>query len=80
MTSGRGGLGNIYVWAAGNGAAAGDNVNYDGYANSRYVIAVAAVDHKGERSFVTASPARRSWCPGIRALHGLSERWTSPGS
>ena len=30
---GRGGLGNIYVGAAGNGGAKGDNANYDGYGN-----------------------------------------------
>eukprot|EP00095_Tigriopus_kingsejongensis_P010337 snap_masked-scaffold7154_size3354-processed-gene-0.0 protein:Tk10337 transcript:snap_masked-scaffold7154_size3354-processed-gene-0.0-mRNA-1 annotation:"proprotein convertase subtilisin kexin type 4" len=32
-------LGNIYVWAAGNGGEIGDNSNYDGYANSIYSIA-----------------------------------------
>jgi subtilisin-like proprotein convertase family protein len=51
VTNGRGGLGNIYVWAAGNGLQNGDNVNYDGYANSRYVIAVSAIDDKGKQSF-----------------------------
>lgn len=51
VTTGRGGLGNIYVWAAGNGLQNGDNVNYDGYANSRYVIAVSAIDDKGKQSF-----------------------------
>ncbi|QDU75666.1 Calcium-dependent protease precursor [Bremerella volcania] len=51
VTSGRGGLGNIYVWAAGNGLTNNDNVNYDGYASSRYTIAVAAVDHNGIQSY-----------------------------
>jgi Ca2+-binding RTX toxin-like protein len=46
-TSGRGGLGSIYTWAAGNGLGNNDNVNYDGFANSRFVIAVAAVDDDG---------------------------------
>jgi subtilisin-like proprotein convertase family protein len=50
VTTGRGGLGNIYVWAAGNGLESDDNVNYDGYANSRYTIAVSAIDHKGVQS------------------------------
>ena len=50
-TNGRGGLGNIYTWAAGNGLQANDNVNYDGYANSRYTIAVAAIDDDGVQSF-----------------------------
>jgi NAD(P)-dependent dehydrogenase (short-subunit alcohol dehydrogenase family)/subtilisin family serine protease len=44
VTAGRGGRGAVYVWAAGNGGEVGDNVNYDGYANSIFTIAVAAVD------------------------------------
>jgi subtilisin-like proprotein convertase family protein len=51
VTSGRQGRGSIYVWAGGNGNGNHDNVNYDGYANSRYVIAVGAVDHNGLQSF-----------------------------
>ena len=38
--NGRGGLGSIYVVAAGNGAASGDQCNADGYANSPCVINV----------------------------------------
>lgn len=44
---GRGGLGTIYVWAAGNGGKLGDNCNYDGWANSRYTVAVSAVTDAG---------------------------------
>jgi len=47
VATGRGGLGSIYVWAAGNGLGANDNVNYDGWANSRYTIAVSAIDNRG---------------------------------
>ncbi|RMF98938.1 MAG: hypothetical protein D6741_09015, partial [Planctomycetota bacterium] len=50
VTQGRGGLGNIYVFAGGNDGDLGDNVNYDGWANSRYTIAVGAVDHNGVQS------------------------------
>ncbi len=50
-TQGRQGLGNIYVWSGGNGRESRDNVNYDGYANSRYTIAVAAIDHNGKQAF-----------------------------
>ncbi|HEV8634173.1 MAG TPA: S8 family serine peptidase [Chloroflexota bacterium] len=50
-TNGRGGLGSIYVWAGGNGRQSGDDVNYDGYANSRFTIAVGAVDHNGVQSY-----------------------------
>ncbi|MCH8922171.1 MAG: S8 family serine peptidase, partial [Planctomycetes bacterium] len=35
---GRGGLGSIYTWAAGNGLLEFDDSNYDGYANLRYTI------------------------------------------
>ena len=51
VTNGRGGLGNVYTWAAGNGLQNNDNANYDGYANSRYTIAVAAVDDRGDQSY-----------------------------
>jgi subtilisin-like proprotein convertase family protein len=51
VTNGRGGRGSVYIWAAGNGNLNLDNVNYDGYANSIYAIAVGAVDHKGVQSF-----------------------------
>ena len=47
ITNGRNQLGSIYVWAAGNGRTNGDNINADGYANSRYVIAVGATDYQG---------------------------------
>lgn len=50
-TSGRGGLGTIFLWAGGNGGDVGDNSNYDGYANSRFTIAVGAVDSSGHRSY-----------------------------
>jgi subtilisin-like proprotein convertase family protein/rhodanese-related sulfurtransferase len=43
-------LGNIYVFAAGNDADEHGNVNYNGYTNSRYTIAVAAIDHHGVHS------------------------------
>ena len=49
-TDGRGGLGSLYVWAGGNGGTDQDDVNYDGYANSRHTIAVGAIDHNGVRS------------------------------
>jgi len=47
---GRNSLGNIYVVAAGNGNGKGDNINYDGLANSRFTIAVGSVDHNGKHS------------------------------
>jgi subtilisin-like proprotein convertase family protein/endonuclease/exonuclease/phosphatase family metal-dependent hydrolase len=51
VQTGRDGKGSIYVWAAGNGLDANDNSNYDGYANSRYTIAVTAVDNTGNQAW-----------------------------
>ena len=48
---GRNGRGNIITWAAGNGLTSNDNANYDGWANSRFTIAVAAITHYGEQSY-----------------------------
>jgi subtilisin-like proprotein convertase family protein len=47
VKSGRGGLGEIYVFAAGNGGDCNEDVNYDGYANSVEVIATSVVDYRG---------------------------------
>jgi subtilisin-like proprotein convertase family protein len=57
VANGRSGRGSIYVWAAGNGAAEGDNSNYDGYANSRYAIAVSATTNTGQRSWYSEEGA-----------------------
>ncbi len=53
VASGRQGLGEVYVWAAGNGGTnqiAPDRVDYDQYAASRYTIAVGAYDDDGDAS------------------------------
>lgn len=48
--TGRGGKGNIFVWAGGNGREDLDNSNYDGYANLRQVIAIAASTDLGQQA------------------------------
>ncbi|MES2921402.1 MAG: S8 family serine peptidase [Verrucomicrobiota bacterium] len=50
-TSGRGGKGNIILWAGGNGGNVGDDSNYDGYANSIYTISIGATDSAGHRAY-----------------------------
>ena len=50
VTTGRGGLGEIIVWAGGNGATADDRVDYDPYASSRFVVGVGAVGDDDRRS------------------------------
>ncbi|ROW14722.1 hypothetical protein VPNG_03705 [Cytospora leucostoma] len=51
VQNGRNGLGNIYVFASGNGAASEDNCNFDGYTNSIYSITVGAVDRQGKHPY-----------------------------
>jgi kexin len=51
IQNGRNGLGSIYVFASGNGAANDDNCNFDGYTNSIYSITVGAVDRKGQHPY-----------------------------
>ncbi|KAH8813113.1 peptidase S8/S53 domain-containing protein [Xylogone sp. PMI_703] len=51
VQKGRGGLGSIYVFASGNGAASEDNCNFDGYTNSIYSITVGAIDRKGAHPY-----------------------------
>ena len=51
VQNGRGGLGSIYVFAAGNSRMEDGNSGYDGESASRYTIAVAAIDHNGQYSY-----------------------------
>ncbi|MBI5429878.1 MAG: S8 family serine peptidase [Nitrosomonadales bacterium] len=59
LANGRGGLGTLYIWAAGNGAPT-DNSNYDGYANYHGVIAVAAVNDQGKQA-TYSEPGANVW-------------------
>lgn len=47
---GRGGLGAIYIWSAGNSNLSGDDVNLDQIVNSPYTIAVGAVGDSGRHA------------------------------
>ena len=49
-TNGRGGRGTLTFWAGGNGLASSDDSNFDGYANSIYVIATGAVNDDGAQA------------------------------
>ncbi len=57
VINGRDGLGSIYLFAGGNDRQDGLNVNYNGLANSRYTIAVAAIDHNGKQAIYSESGA-----------------------
>ena len=51
VLTGRGGLGTLFVWAAGNGRGEGKQGQKDGSTNSIYNITVGATNNKGELSF-----------------------------
>ena len=60
--NGRNGLGSIWVWAGGNGRDNGDNCNYDGYASSRYTLAIGALDHRERQAWYSESCAALIAC------------------
>ncbi len=49
MLQGRGGLGSLFVWAAGNGGRYGDSCNCDGYAVSPYTISVGSASQRDSK-------------------------------
>ncbi|MCC6694738.1 MAG: S8 family serine peptidase [Candidatus Hydrogenedentes bacterium] len=51
VANGRGGRGIVFCWAGGNGREYDDDAGYDGYASSRYTIAVAASGANGLFSY-----------------------------
>lgn len=61
-TFGRGGRGQVTVFAAGNGRQRNDDANLDGYGNSRFVLAVAASTNQGQQSFYSEPGANILVC------------------
>lgn len=73
VTTGRSGRGTIFLWAGGNGLQAGDNSNYDGYSNSIYAIAVAAIGNDGVQSFYSEPGANLMVCaPSSSTGYGIT--------
>lgn len=69
VSTGRGGLGTNIVFAAGNGRAAGDDVNHHNHQNSIYTTAVAATDSSGVvASFSNPGAALLVSAPGVGIL------------
>ncbi len=62
LPAARNGLGTVYVWAGGNGRQANDNVDFDGYANSRFTIAVGGVDNTGRVAWYSEDGAPLMVC------------------
>ncbi|XP_063056003.1 neuroendocrine convertase 1-like [Engraulis encrasicolus] len=59
---GRGGKGNIFVWASGNGGTEGDHCGADGYINSISTIAIGGITHTGKPAFFSEP------CPATMAV------------
>lgn len=65
VENGREGLGTVFVFAAGNSGDEGDDANYHSFQNSRFTIAVGAVDSSGDvTSFSTTGAAMLVSAPG----------------
>jgi subtilisin family serine protease len=75
LSQGRGGLGTIFVWSAGNGGNEQDNANNDGYANHPGTIAVGALNDLGHRADYSEPGA----CLIVSAPSG-NDKSRSPGS
>jgi subtilisin-like proprotein convertase family protein len=73
VTTGRAGLGTVFVWAAGNGNQNGDDSNYDGWAASPYAMAVGAVTDKGEQAYYSEPGANILVCaPSNGGAQGIT--------
>ena len=76
VNTGRGGRGNIYVWAAGNGGVVLDNAGYDSYNGSIYTISVAALNDLGQR----ADYSERGACLVVAAPSGAEQNGRQQGT
>jgi subtilisin-like proprotein convertase family protein len=72
VTTGRGGLGTIFLWAAGNGNGSGDDSNYDGWANWPHAIAVSAINDKGRPSWYSEPGANILVCAPSSGRQGIT--------
>ena len=64
--TGRGGLGTVFTFAAGNDRTDGQDVNYHAFQNSPYTITVAAIDNTGKfANFSTPGAAILVSAPGV---------------
>lgn len=66
---GRGGLGNIFVWASGNGGRDQDNCNCDGYTNSIYTLSISSATEHG------TTPWYSEFCASTLASTFSSGSW-----
>jgi subtilisin family serine protease len=72
VTTGRSGLGTIFLWAAGNGNGSGDDSNYDGWANWPHAIAVSAINDKGRPAWYSEPGANILVCAPSSGRQGIT--------
>lgn len=72
VTTGRGGRGTIFLWAAGNGNNSGDDSNYDGWANWPHAIAVSAINDKGRPAWYSEPGANILVCGPSSGRQGIT--------
>lgn len=72
VAEGRGGLGTVWTFAAGNDREAGQDVNYHNFQNSRFTVAVAATDADGDVTFYSTPGASVITAAPVAATGGLS--------
>ena len=71
-TNGRGGLGTVYVFSAGNSYEIGQDVNYEGYQKSRFTISVGALGLDLKHAYYSSSGAPVfTSAPGGDTDHGM---------
>ncbi|MBI4804383.1 MAG: S8 family serine peptidase [Desulfovibrio sp.] len=69
-TKGRGGLGTVVVFSAGNDRLTGANTNSQNWSNSPYTIAVAAIDHNGRvASYSTPGSSVLVGAPSLNVIY-----------
>ncbi|MBN8530670.1 MAG: S8 family serine peptidase [Alphaproteobacteria bacterium] len=76
--NGRGGLGTVFTFAAGNSRTSGDNVNYHNFGNSPYGIAVAATNESGTL-WSGSNPGAALWVSAPGAGIFTTDRTGAPG-
>ena len=83
VVDGRSGLGTIWVFSAGNGAAAGDNTNYHNFQNAREVITVGAVENDGSSAGFSTPGANvhiASYGVGLLTTDRVGAEGNDPGN
>ncbi|CAF0806074.1 unnamed protein product [Didymodactylos carnosus] len=70
---GRNGKGLLFVWASGNGGAAGDDCSADGYVSHQNVISIGSINHLGKTTYFG------EFCPSTMAVAYTGGRHAKSG-